>query len=221
MKKIFSALLAIFCILTMVFAVSCSKNEKYSYWLIDKLVDDTSPDDSFTQGIKVSLSKNDVKEFWINISNLSVEESTLSYVFGTSTSLKYYTVSRAFLNNSDGWYKVSVSSSLTTLRLYFVDSMRVNEIVFINDDDKVMEFTFEEFILRPSVSSNSEKCYTKEEIETLVEEKKNVNGINYKHSQLCAFDEQERFNLEEATAAYNKAEDIRKAQESTATDSNS
>lgn len=220
MKKLFSALLAIFCILTMVFAASCSKNEKYSYWLIEKLVVAGSPEETFTQGLEVSLSKNDVKEFWVNISNLSVEETTLSYVFGTSTSKKYYTVSRSFLNNSDGWYKVSVDSSLTTLKLYFVDSMRVNEIVFINDDDKVMEFEFNEFILVPSKTSNSELTYTKEQIESFVEEKTDAQGVNYKHSQLCAFDEQDKFNLEEARACYDKAEEIRNAEgEDTSTDS--
>lgn len=211
MKKLTATLLALFCVFTMVYAVGCNGNTKYSYWQINKLVSSNDPDDVMTQFVEVSLKDNDIKEFWINISAMSVSETTLGFVFGSSTSLNKVTISRNFILTSDGWYQVKASGSSKTFKITFTDEMRVNEIVFVNEKDEVMEFEFTKYVIRPSFTSDQNQTFTKEDLEELGE----------KNSALCAFDEQDKFDLAKATEAFKKAEEANKQTESTDTESSS
>ncbi len=203
MKRLFSSLLAILCMFTMVAVIGCNDNG-YSYWQVNKLVDSNDQDDVMTQYLEVSLKENNMKEFWINISSLPIEETTLGYVFGSSTNLKKQTIKRTFLSASDGWFKITASGTSKTFKITFVDEMRVNEIVFINEDDKVMEFEFVSYVVRPSFTSGQNLTVTKAELE----EK------NEKNSPLCAFDEQDKFDLSYAKEVFKKAEDLNKDSDS-------
>ncbi len=202
MKKLISSLLALVCVFAACLTVGC-KDSGYSYWQVNKLVDTQDQDDVMTQYLEVSLKDTDIKEFWLNITSLAVEETTIGYVFGSSSTLKKQTVKRAFLGSSDGWFKVAATGTSKTLKITFVDTMQVNEIVFINDEDKVMEFEFTEYVVRPSFTSSQHLTVTKAELE----EK------NEKNSPLCAFDEQDKFDLAYANEAFKKAEEAFKEQE--------
>ncbi len=203
MKKLLSSLLALMCVFTAIIAVGC-KDSGYSYWQVNKLVDSSDQDDVMTQYVEVSLKDTNIKEFWLNITSLAVEETTIGYVFGSSSTLKKQTIKRAFLNSSDGWFKVPATGTSKTFKITFVDTMQVNEIVFVNEEDKVMEFDFTEYVVRPSFTSAQHLTVTKAELE----EK------NEKNSPLCAFDEQDKFDLIYANEAFKKAEELFKETES-------
>lgn len=203
MKKLFSLLLAIVCVFASVAMVGC-KNNKYSYWDVKKLVASTDSNDVMTQVLEVTLGDTSITEFYINISNLSVDETTIGYVFGASSSLKKVTVTRGFLNTSDGWVRVKSAGVSRTLKITFTDAMRVNEIVFINDEDKVMEFEFSKYVIRPSFTSSQNQTHTKEDLELAGE----------KHNPLCAFDEQQNFDLSYARNAVDNAENLNKIEDS-------
>lgn len=196
MKKILSCLLVICCMFSILSLSACD-NSKYSYWQVTKLVATDDSNDVMTQYVEVSLDNNTIKEFWINISNLSTQETTIGYVFGASSSLKKVTIQRGFLNVSDGWYKVAASGTSKTFKITFTDTMRVNEIVFVDKEDKVMKFDFVEYVIRPSFTSSQHQTTTREELEAAGE----------KNSPLCAFDEQDKFDLVYANQVFSKAEE--------------
>lgn len=211
MKKLFSIILAAFCLCTMLCAVACSDNKYSSYWQVNKLIASDDENDVMTQYVEVTLGDNDMREFWMNISYMSVTETTIGYVFGSSSTLNKVTVQRSFILDSDGWYKFEASGSSKTFKITVTDQMRINEIVFINDDDEVMEFEFSKYVIRPSFTSTQHQTFTKEDLEEKGE----------KNNALCAFDEQDLFDLEEANAALKKAEEAHKDDSTDSTESSS
>lgn len=204
MKKLFSTILVVLIVAASVIAVGCG-GQKFSYWKVDKEVcdDGDGGEDVIVKTLEVTLSDTDIAKIWFNISDLKVDEITVGYSFGTSGTVTNVNIKKSFLKNSDGWYSVSVSSSLKTLKITVSDTMRLNEIVFLNKKDKVMEFEFVKYSYRPSKSSSSKQEITKEKLESL----------NEKNSPLCAFDEQDLFDLEEAKALFDKATDLSKTED--------
>lgn len=195
MKKLLSLVLSLACVFTAVFAVGCNKTG-YSYWQINKIVASDDENDVMTQFVEVSLKESNIKEIWLNISDLAVEETTIGYVFGSSTTLSKVTVNRNFLKKSNGWYKAAASGVSKTLKITFTEQMKVNEIVFVNEEDKVMEFEFVQYVIRPSFTSSQQQVHTKAELEEAGES----------NSPLCAFDEQDKFDLAYANEVFDKAE---------------
>lgn len=205
MKKLFSMILVVLTVAISIMAVGCG-GQKFSYWDVDKEVcdDGKGGEDVIVKTLEVTLSDTNIAQIWFNISNLKVDEITVGYSFGASGTVTNANIKKSFLKNSDGWYAVSVSSSLKTLKITVSDTMRLNEIVFLNKKDEVMEFEFVKYSYRPSKSSSSKTEITKEKLEE----------SNEDHSPLCAFDEQDLFDLAEAKALFDKATDLSKTEDS-------
>lgn len=210
MKRLFTLILSIVLGLVSLMAVGCN-NTEYSYWQITKLVADDDPDDVALQYIEVYLDSSDIKEVWINISSLSESETTIGYVFGSSSSLKEVTVEKAFLNDSEGWYKISASGTSRTLKVTFIDTMRVNEILFVDDDNKIMTFTFQCYVIRPDFTSDSKQTFTEDEL----------TEAGTEHNALCAFDEQDQFDLTHLNEVFDSASELHADDEEDDTDSDS
>ncbi len=195
MKKFITLTLALVCAFAMCLTVGCSKTG-YSYWQVNKLVASDDENDVMTQYLEFSLKESNIREIWLNISDLAVDETTIGYVFGSSSSLSKVTINKNFLSVSNGWYKVKASSYSKTLKITFTDQMKVNEIVFVNEKDEVMEFDFVQYVIRPSFTSSQQQIHTKAELEEAGES----------NSPLCVFDEQDKFDLNYANEVFEKAE---------------
>ncbi len=195
MKKFISLSLALICCFALCLSVGCNKTG-YSYWQVKKIVSSNDENDVMTQFLEVTLKESNIKEIWLNVSDMAVEETTIGYVFGSSSNLSKVTVSKNFLKNSDGWYKIKASAISKTLKITFIDQMKVNEIVFVDEKDKVMEFDFIRYVIRPSFTSQQQQEHTKAALEEAGES----------NSPLCAFDEQDKFDLSYANKVFEKAE---------------
>ncbi len=195
MKKFISLSLALICCFALCLSVGCNKTG-YSYWQVKKIVSSNDENDVMTQFLEVTLKESNIKEIWLNVSDMAVEETTIGYVFGSSSNLSKVTVSKNFLKNSDGWYKIKASAISKTLKITFIDQMKVNEIVFVDEKDKVMEFDFIRYVIRPSFTSQQQQEHTKAALEEAGES----------NSPLCAFDEQDKFDLFYANKVFEKAE---------------
>lgn len=195
MKKFISLTLALICCFALCLSVGCNKTG-YSYWQVKKIVSSNDENDVMTQFLEVTLKESNIKEIWLNVSDMAVEETTIGYVFGSSSNLSKVTVSKNFLKNSDGWYKIKASAISKTLKITFIDQMKVNEIVFVDEKDKVMEFDFIRYVIRPSFTSQQQQEHTKAALEEAGES----------NSPLCAFDEQDKFDLSYANKVFEKAE---------------
>jgi len=195
MKKFISLTLALICCFALCLSVGCNKTG-YSYWQVKKIVSSNDENDVMTQFLEVTLKESNIKEIWLNVSDMAVEETTIGYVFGSSSNLSKVTVNKNFLKNSDGWYKIKASAISKTLKITFIDQMKVNEIVFVDEKDKVMEFDFIRYVIRPSFTSQQQQEHTKAALEEAGES----------NSPLCAFDEQDKFDLSYANKVFEKAE---------------
>lgn len=195
MKKFISLTLALIFCFALCLSVGCNKTG-YSYWQVKKIVSSNDENDVMTQFLEVTLKESNIKEIWLNVSDMAVEETTIGYVFGSSSNLSKVTVSKNFLKNSDGWYKIKASAISKTLKITFIDQMKVNEIVFVDEKDKVMEFDFIRYVIRPSFTSQQQQEHTKAALEEAGES----------NSPLCAFDEQDKFDLSYANKVFEKAE---------------
>lgn len=195
MKKFISLTLALIFCFALSLSVGCNKTG-YSYWQVKKIVSSNDENDVMTQFLEVTLKESNIKEIWLNVSDMAVEETTIGYVFGSSSNLSKVTVSKNFLKNSDGWYKIKASAISKTLKITFIDQMKVNEIVFVDEKDKVMEFDFIRYVIRPSFTSQQQQEHTKAALEEAGES----------NSPLCAFDEQDKFDLSYANKVFEKAE---------------
>lgn len=195
MKKFISLTLALICCFALCLSVGCNKTG-YSYWQVKKIVSSNDENDVMTQFLEVTLKESNIKEIWLNVSDMAVEETTIGYVFGSSSNLSKVTVNKNFLKNSDGWYKIKASAISKTLKITFIDQMKVNEIVFVDEKDKVMEFDFVRYVIRPSFTSQQQQEHTKAALEEAGES----------NSPLCAFDEQDKFDLSYANKVFEKAE---------------
>ncbi len=195
MKKFISLTLALICCFALCLSVGCNKTG-YSYWQVKKIVSSNDENDVMTQFLEVTLKESNIKEIWLNVSDIAVEETTIGYVFGSSSNLSKVTVNKNFLKNSDGWYKIKASAISKTLKITFIDQMKVNEIVFVDEKDKVMEFDFIRYVIRPSFTSQQQQEHTKAALEEAGES----------NSPLCAFDEQDKFDLSYANKVFEKAE---------------
>lgn len=195
MKKFISLSLALICCFALCLSVGCNKTG-YSYWQVKKIVSSNDENDVMTQFLEVTLKESNIKEIWLNVSDMAVEETTIGYVFGSSSNLSKVTVNKNFLKNSDGWYKIKASAISKTLKITFIDQMKVNEIVFVDEKDKVMEFDFVRYVIRPSFTSQQQQEHTKAALEEAGES----------NSPLCAFDEQDKFDLSYANKVFEKAE---------------
>lgn len=195
MKKFISLFLALICCFALCLSVGCNKTG-YSYWQVKKIVSSNDENDVMTQFLEVTLKESNIKEIWLNVSDMAVEETTIGYVFGSSSNLSKVTVNKNFLKNSDGWYKIKASAISKTLKITFIDQMKVNEIVFVDEKDKVMEFDFVRYVIRPSFTSQQQQEHTKAALEEAGES----------NSPLCAFDEQDKFDLSYANKVFEKAE---------------
>lgn len=195
MKKFISLFLALISCFALCLSVGCNKTG-YSYWQVKKIVSSNDENDVMTQFLEVTLKESNIKEIWLNVSDMAVEETTIGYVFGSSSNLSKVTVSKNFLKNSDGWYKIKASAISKTLKITFIDQMKVNEIVFVDEKDKVMEFDFIRYVIRPSFTSQQQQEHTKAALEEAGES----------NSPLCAFDEQDKFDLSYANKVFEKAE---------------
>ncbi len=195
MKKFISLTLALIFCFALCLSVGCNKTG-YSYWQVKKIVSSNDENDVMTQFLEVTLKESNIKEIWLNVSDMAVEETAIGYVFGSSSNLSKVTVSKNFLKNSDGWYKIKASAISKTLKITFIDQMKVNEIVFVDEKDKVMEFDFIRYVIRPSFTSQQQQEHTKAALEEAGES----------NSPLCAFDEQDKFDLSYANKVFEKAE---------------
>lgn len=195
MKKFISLTLALIFCFALCLSAGCNKTG-YSYWQVKKIVSSNDENDVMTQFLEVTLKESNIKEIWLNVSDMAVEETTIGYVFGSSSNLSKVTVSKNFLKNSDGWYKIKASAISKTLKITFIDQMKVNEIVFVDEKDKVMEFDFIRYVIRPSFTSQQQQEHTKAALEEAGES----------NSPLCAFDEQDKFDLSYANKVFEKAE---------------
>ncbi len=122
-----------------------------TYWQIEPMQSkDGNRVVSYAKFTLSTTNNADIKEIWVNISDLKESEAKVTIGKGTAklTILGSKTVSAKQVKNSeDGWFKIYDSSDTETfdalnskqIWVGFQNDVRVREIVFIDSNDKIAD----------------------------------------------------------------------------------
>ena len=186
MKNFIKIIALVLALSTVALLGACDKeSSKYSYWKIERY--ELADGEPLTYYAEFNVQReNQIREIWINVDNFVGESIKVGYFFGSNVSGEA-TVTKAVLEKTDGWYRISANSprSVSTIKLVFTDTVRVNEVVVVDTKDKLAKLTLKEYGEKATSTSNSRNKYTAEQLETL----------QIEHSALCAIDEQDIFDL--------------------------
>lgn len=198
MKKVISLLITLLLAFGMTFAFAgCGNKTEYSYWEI-KAKQAADSRLTFVSELSFGSSYVEIGEVWLNVSDISGNGVDVTLQFYKSSTLKktwtYRISSDALKKSESGWLNAYFDTAIecTKVVVSVIDSMKFNEICFINSDAKLASLTFTQGGVKSSTSDKSANIYDRATLDKLDE-----NDIAYnKYPAYNIIDEQDKFPLE-------------------------
>lgn len=198
MKKLFKKLFALIIASALCFSMSaCGDNGLNGWKTVAKSASSEGVSLEYVAKLEFkSGSILTVREAWFNASGLKGDAKITVTLMNYSTKVKAvdYTVTSEMLKASkNGWVNLlkGVNYNCNRVLITTCDTISLNEIVFVNDDAKLIELTFSEGGVRPNGSEKG-NVYSESELKALTE--KNPAYSEYPAYNLI--DEQDKFPTE-------------------------
>ncbi|MBQ7408807.1 MAG: hypothetical protein IJW13_06020 [Clostridia bacterium] len=198
MKKIFKAICLLLTAVLMLACSACNKVE-YTYW---QITGQEAGESRLTYVCELSFGSSaiEIKEVWINVSDLKSDGTTVNMVFKksstTSETLNAPLTMKEVKNSKTGWFKIFEASEgeafeATSVTISVIDTMQFNEVYFVKADGKAATPSFTQGGVK--ISGNSSNIYNKDELDNLA-----PGNLAYNENPAYnIIDEQDKFTSEQ------------------------
>ena len=198
MKKVISLLTTLLLVFSMTLAFAgCGNKTEYSYWEI-KAKQAADSRLTFVSELSFGSSYVQIGEVWVNVSDIAGNGADITLQFYRSSTLKktftYRITSDELKKSEDGWINAYFDTDIECNKVVVsvIDSMKFNEICFINSDAKLATVTFTQGGVKSSTSDKSANIYDRATLDKLDE--KDIAYNEYPAYNII--DEQDKFPLE-------------------------